>query len=305
MRDKNREKLFPWEPKIENLYQRLKPQTVPIATDDLMATVHGIKGVFRNDNNHFLGAVSPSYTNITNASLEQCIYNFEEADCEVISHGEWFKGKIVWVQLKSSQLTDAIIGDNQDDKMKSTILVASGHAGKLPFTVRGTTIRVVCWNTFLAAMQGNAAINIRHKGEAQERVYAFNEQITEISKATREVYRNFNRMAKVPVTSDQIDNFAHSMLSIERNQPELPTRSVNRLDGMLSQLDATAGNTAWGAFNMVTGYVDHFQYKKEAPAKGDYEFGYKPLLNNPLKQKAYKRMMDYTEKYEQYSKGAE
>jgi hypothetical protein len=68
---------------------------------------------------------------------------------------------------------------------------------------------------------------------------------------------------------------------------------------MIDQLDDVAGMNAWGAFNMVTGYVDHVQNAKTDVGKDNYGFSYNSLLNSRLKQQAYNRMMAYTEKYEE------
>jgi len=302
----NRERRFPWEVKIEDLYRKDN-------CGDIDYTPTGVKGVFRTDNNYCMGAVTPTYKNITNESIENIVYDFEDTGCEYVSHGEWQDGKMIWVQLKSSEIADTCIGTNKEqedqrddyartpDMVKNTILIASGHAGKLPFTVRGTTIRVVCWNTFIAAMRGEAAINIRHKGDAQERVYAYSEQVAEIGKAHRELMYNFNRMKRAPASMEQITKFGYSVLDIDPNVPQdsLHGRTVKRIDGMMDQLDDVAGMNAWGAFNMITGYVDHVQNAKTDVGKDDYGFSYNSLLNSRIKQQAYNRMMAYTEKYEE------
>jgi hypothetical protein len=108
-------------------------------------------------------------------------------------------------------------------------------------------------------------------------------------------------MKRAPASMEQITKFGYSMLNIDPNVPQdsLHGRTVKRVDGMMDQLDDVAGYNAWGAFNMVTGYVDHVQNAKTDDTDKTYGFGYNSLLNSRLKQQAYNRMMAYTEKYEE------
>ena len=314
----NKERRFPWEPKIEDLYQRKTFQTKQDINEKVVQEQFrpsGAKGVFRSDNDYFLGPVTPTYKNISNQSIDEIIYEFEDIGCEYITHGEWQKGKMLYCQLTSSDTSDMVVGTDkeiedynddyarQPDMVKNTILIATGHAGKLPFTVRNTAIRVVCWNTFVMALSGDAAISIRHKGDAQNRVLAYKDQVNALGAAHRDLMLNFNRMKRAELSAGDIDQFAHDILKINKNVPidSLHGKTVKRIDSMLEQHDDKAGNNAWGAFNMVTGYVDHFLNAKSSTEKGAYDFGYKQLLNAPLKLQAYNKLMAYTEQMEAYS----
>ena len=314
----NRERRFPWEPKIEDLYQRRTFQTKQDVNEQIVQEDYrptGAKGVFRSDNNYFLGPVTPTYKNISNQSLDEIIYEFEDIGCEYLTHGEWQSGKMLYCQLKSTDASDMVVGTDkeiedynddyarQPDMVKNTILIATGHAGKLPFTVRNTAIRIVCWNTFVMALSGEAAISIRHKGDAQNRVIAYKEQVNALGMAHRELMLNFNRMKRAQLTAEEIESFGYQMLKVDKNTPtdSLHGKTVKRVDSMLEQHDGTAGNNAWGAFNMVTGYVDHFLNARDDAKYGAYDFGYKQLLNAPLKVQAYKKLMAYTEQMEAYS----
>ena len=256
----------------------------------------------RDDNYSVLGGVvTDMYAPLTNKLFESIVYEFESSGCKVISYGEWMNGGIIWVQMSHDGMPSEVIGGLTNDKVKSTVLLTTGHGGLSPLKVMATTIRVVCWNTFLTAVStGDRIATVTHKGDAVQKVYECKTAINELCTSVKDIYANFNRLSEVKVTERFVDKFARRVLSFPDDYTDVSTRKLNQHETMLTYFNDGNNNlNLWGAFNMVTGYVDHHLnnttdgLKTKFAVDSKYAFSHKSLLGSGhhIKASAYKLLM--------------
>ena len=294
-----------WNPFTENKKRTLWNWEVtekPISYCDMNGE-HGIiipkhKAIVRNDNNHCLGVVSTKYHSLENKDMENFCNTLEKAGATYENHGEFKDGRIIWAQYSHNDLPSLDMNEGKEntpeDKVKSKILVANGHAGEMSVSMLSTTIRIICQNTFIAAMQeGTAYFKQRHTRVVKDSVLQFQDKIEQMSIATKEVLDSFNRWNEIKITDDAAMTIVNKAIQI----PELPTvtKKKDRVQGqmflsqrgfnnreraMLCYNQDMANGSLWGAFNAVTYYVDHDSGKRK-----DY---YKDFGNgNLIKKRAY------------------
>ena len=266
------------------------------------------KAIVRSDNNHCLGVVSTKYHSLENRDMEKFCNTLEKAGATYENHGEFNDGRIIWAQYTHSDLPSLDMNEGKEntpeDKVKSKILVANGHAGEMSVSMMSTTIRIICQNTFIAAMQeGTAYFKQRHTKVVKDSVLQFQDKIEQMSVATKEVLDSFNRWNDIKITDDAAMTIVNKAIQI----PELPavTKKEDRRQGqmflsqrgfnnreraMLCYNQDMANGSLWGAFNAVTYYVDHDSGKRK-----DY---YKDFGNgNLIKKRAYGLCNAYERSY--------
>jgi hypothetical protein len=143
-------------------------------------------GLYRNDNNKWLGTVGKTYVLMQNATLAE---NIIEASMDVSKKfrgGELDAGKKVYYQ---AQLEDSKIAN---DTIKRYITALNSHDGSASIGFGFTNQVVVCKNTFHIALKD--VTRFRHTSTAQERVEIARIQINKMLKEENGLMENYKRM---------------------------------------------------------------------------------------------------------------
>jgi phage/plasmid-like protein (TIGR03299 family) len=259
----------------------------PIVTVPLQAQVgpFGLQGLDtgykalvleRTVNGHIerdvLSVVSDTYEPVQNSEVFEFFQPAIEAGyCSFESAGSLYGGKRVWALARINGCeSDVVAGD----PIKSYFLLVNSHDGTKRVTCGGTDIRVVCANTEkMATGRGSEMIKIKHtKG-----VHVALDQVRNIVdfqknrfEATLEQMR---ALARVGVDSVTLAKYVREVFEPEilLSNPKEHTRDVayaRLLSKIIPAFEgvgaAGRGNnlpgvrgTLWGAFNAVTGYLNH------------------------------------------------
>lgn len=235
---------------------------------------------YRTDCNKVLGtSVGRQYGIVQNEDalgvVDQIMQN--NKNIEIETAGCLDDGRISFLTLKMTQPVSVAKGDDYFQY----ILVVNSFDGTTPIMCLYTNIRVVCWNTFSAALVGRHkgySYVIKHTATSQSRMKeALNilAKQKEIEKLSLEA---FQRMHGTPFTSQQMKDFAFNVLlndteitAIQQGKPlestkadkgAASTRKLNMIDGILEFTETGIGQdmargTAWNAFQGVTGFFSN------------------------------------------------
>ncbi len=224
------------------------------------------KAVVRDDNSVVLSLMGKNYTPIKNSERAKWANELVSAGSAMFkSVGVIGAGEVSWML---AELPDDLDFGLQDDKLKRYLLFADSYDGSLKFTTKFTTIRPVCMNTFHKAIEQNANVQAQHQAfRHTPNVLEHIDDVRDALKLVDSYYANLGgqlaKLAQQDLTKDQAYGFFQEVLGIVDDGQEVSTRLYNKLGKMtdLYEGDALgaelAGQTAWGALNAVTEYVDH------------------------------------------------
>lgn len=217
-------------------------------------------GIFRADNDAFLGAVGDRYNPIQNhmmgESLDMIIGNIDGAHYE--SAGALGKGETVWAMAK---IPESIrVGE---DVSEPYLLFSNSHNGKGAAQVRLTATRVVCENTLNVALKsGSSFFRITHHRESERKVEEAVKAIHGIREQIGGLNGVFNALAGQKLTMEQINAFLNTLMPVKEGEES--TRNKNKKTAILSLYEMNDNNafpeqrgTAFNMLNAVTAYVDH------------------------------------------------
>lgn len=219
-------------------------------------------GIYRNDNNKWLGTVGKTYEIMQNATLAENIIEASMDISEKFRGGELYGGKKVYYQ---AQLQDTQIAN---DTIKRYITGLNSHDGSSSIGFGFTNTVVVCQNTFYMAMK--EVNRFRHSASAQQRVELAREEIRRVLKVESGLMDNYKRMAdtkiNTAVTKRVIaDLFKFSEEDFDKETKDFSTKKVNDIakfsDILESELNSH-GQTLWGLFNAVTWKTNHQDVKE-------------------------------------------
>jgi phage/plasmid-like protein (TIGR03299 family) len=184
-------------------------------------------------------------------------------------------GEVIWLLAR----IDRTLRIGRDDIVEPYALMANSHDGSTAFSIRLTTIRVVCQNTLALAMRERIGQHFRRSHQGSFAAHA--EAAREFFQATLHeldfVAQAFTHLSKQSCDDEQFEHLLEALLPEPRrprngaHNPVLQRRwerqvaevratraTISRLrqGGKGASLDSARG-TLWGALNAVLEYVDH------------------------------------------------
>jgi phage/plasmid-like protein (TIGR03299 family) len=229
------------------------------------------KVLVRSDDHTVLGVVGPDYTPVQNQTLAELAYALRDASSEqgvkIESAGSIRGGKRVWFLIQAPSVE---IG-GKGDVTTPYLMLANGHDGGESLKAFGTNVRVVCANTYRAALgQARDVISFRHTSGINHRVEhlktTINTWFASISKG-----REFaSALAARKMTRTQVQDLWVEV--IQRLDGEIPAKPTNGweersreqaiagLSHMAQVFDRESqqfGATAWVAANAATNWIQH------------------------------------------------
>lgn len=223
------------------------------------------KAVVRDDNSVVLSLMSKNYTPIQNSERAKWANELVSAGSAVFkSVGVIGAGEVSWML---AELPNEVDFGLPNDTLKQYLLFADSYDGSLKFTTKFTTIRPICLNTFHAAMGQNSGIASEHQGfkhtpNVLERMETVRETLGLVDIYYKNLSEELAKLAQKNLTKNEAWGFFQETLGIVNENQEVSTRLFNKLVKLsdLYEGDAigseAAGQTAWGALNAVTEWVD-------------------------------------------------
>jgi len=237
-------------------------------------------GIYRNDNNKWLGTVGRQYEIMQNATLAENIIEASMDISEKFRGGELYGGKKVYYQ---AQLQDTLVAN---DTIKRYVTGLNSHDGTSSIGFGFTNQVVVCRNTFHIAMKDVS--RFRHSASAQQRIEIARQEINRILKIESGLMDNYKRMAdskiSTVVTKRVIaDLFNFNDDDFEKDTKDFSTKKINELTKFNKILESelqSHGQTLWGLFNAVTWKTNHQDVKENKSLENVMVgSGYKKNLN--------------------------
>jgi len=221
-----------------------------------------------------LGVVSDRYRLVQNPEA----LAFGEALIDKIGGGVWetagtlMDGSWAWGLIRMPE--DMLIGGLPDEAMERRLLITNTFDGSSSVRVKATTTRVVCSNTWAAALAGAGSIyTVRHMGNLAG-------QMAEAERALGIAYKHDELLASLgsellshKVTERFVAEWAETILPMPTG-PEVGERArQNQLDRrtglLLTWKEAenleNVRDTAWGAMQAAVEWDEHHRYGSREP----------------------------------------
>lgn len=225
----------------------------------------GARSLIRTDTGAELDTVGGVYTPIKNAEICEFFRGYVEAgELTLETAGVLDGGKYVWALAKMKK--GFTVGAN--DRVEGYVFLANPHQYGKGATAKFTATRVVCWNTWQAALAGpGAATKIWHVGAFDaERRAAVQEEMGIARDRLKSFRAAATRLADLQLSLSEARQLAGRILRPKATMPdddhwaEAPREVVRVIT--LYQGEAkgallpSAKDTAWGLFNAITQYTD-------------------------------------------------
>jgi phage/plasmid-like protein (TIGR03299 family) len=176
------------------------------------------------------------------------------------------EGERIWVMAKMPKAMEIVRGD----ECFKYLLLSNTHSGDGSVMVKFTTVRVVCQNTLMLAMEdGQKAYRVRHSKQMQFKLG----ELAGFLAITEDVFLKakelFKRLANVQMIDGRLGHYLEAVFprsDAQKKKGEKPLRW-----GFLQQLFETEDDlqlpgvqgTLWGAYNAVTRFEDYKQPQQE------------------------------------------
>jgi phage/plasmid-like protein (TIGR03299 family) len=214
-----------------------------------------------------LGLVSRRYQPLQNVEA------FEFFDPIVGDHKAYFEtagvlgqGERIWVMARMPEAMEIVKGDD----CFNYLLLSNTHSGDGSVIVKFTSVRVVCQNTLMMAMEdGQKAYRVRHSKKMQFKL----DELASFLSITQKVFQNakdtFQMLAKVEMTQERLDEYLESVFprtTAQKKKRERPARWTYLQEIFEATPDLQIPHvqgTMWAAYNAITRFEDYKQPQQE------------------------------------------
>lgn len=186
-----------------------------------------------------------------------------------VSAGDFGGGRRIYVQAKLPG--DIQFAGNRDDRGDKLVTFITSHDGSLPVSALFTPVRIVCQNTFNAALDSKD--HVRRKHTASLNLDTIRHQLGIMNRQFDILANLSEKLAGVRFGDGQIKGLLEVSGLIPTKAAgdgELSSRAANITafvtglfagNGKGANMDGSKG-TAWGAWNALTEYIDHHRSTK-------------------------------------------
>jgi phage/plasmid-like protein (TIGR03299 family) len=177
-------------------------------------------------------------------------------------------GSRVMIQAKMPESSEVLKGDD----LANYLTICTNHDGKGSVKAYFTSIRMACTNqmTMLNTKEFKASkrsVAIRHSANANKRIQVAGRLLMEGAKSWDIIRENAKIMADKSVTRQQTIDYINQMFPEPKKEEGKRSADHNKKkrDAIMELVDHGKGTeiagvkgTAWGLFNAVTEYQDHY-----------------------------------------------
>lgn len=247
--------------------------------------------LYRSDTKAQLGIVSPSYKIVQPGEVLEFFRDVvARGDMNIETAGSLDGGRKVWALAKTNQ-DFRIMGQ---DKVEGYLLLATSFDGTLSTRAQFTSVRVVCNNTLQMSLKDAKGISIPHSSEFKADGVKIDLGI--LDGGFKQFEEQANMLANRRLTSKESMTYIMQVLTGEIDPEKLSTRAANTVKGVHALYMGrgkgssfrSAENTAWGALNAITEYVDHEQGRNANNRFRSAQFGQGAEMKNKALDTAMK-----------------
>lgn len=226
-------------------------------------------GIFRTDNQEFLGSVGAGYEPIQHQEgfgfLDYIVGQENGAHYETA--GSLGKGETVW-GLIDLGLYSGIKGTH--DESNNYLLFKTGHIGNYTFSFQGCRTRVVCQNTLnFALSEGTTNFTVRHTVNYKDKIEQARELVDNFRLTVKNVDDQMELLSRKVIDKDSMINVLDELFPPVNSDGERSTRSKNNIKKILALYESNDDDaipeirgTAYNMLNACTEYVDHYRSTK-------------------------------------------
>lgn len=238
---------------------------------------NGDFALVRDTDEFHLSTVGLTWKEVQNADAFGFFEKFTKKGKMVIeTAGSLWNGRYVWVLARINKAFK--IGKN--DEIRPYLLLASPHVHGKALLMQYTAIRVVCWNTFCAAI--GASLKGDGTGFRVPHSMAFDDTTQEKAEEalglaieqTEEFKEVVTLLSKKKMTTKQSDDYFCDILQFDPKKADKKKDGEVKEPRMLPMFRAalthapgqelpSALGTLWGSFNAVTATIDHHTGRKD------------------------------------------
>jgi len=239
----------------------------PLFSDDGLATES--YGIFRNDNNQWLGTAGERYTPYQNSQLvERMVELTDTAGIPITSGGSLQGGKKIYLQ---AELEQERVGASN---IKRYITAMNSHDGSTSIAFGVANKVLVCSNGFYRTLKEMKSKH-RHTINAESSISI---SISQLQNAIREEFnliQTYKAFDATKLTDEAVDRTIRALFKVSLDAPSntVSTRKFNQVrsfsDSLATEIH-THGNTLWSLFNAVTRYTNHVAAPSSEDAKNTY-----------------------------------
>ena len=179
------------------------------------------------------------------------------------------EGERIWVMARMPGAMEIVRGD----ECFKYLLLSNTHTGEGSVSVKFTSVRVVCQNTLMMALEdGQKAYRVRHSRMMQFRL----DELGKFLAITQQVYQQaeelFKQLAKTQMIEQRLDHYLEAVFPRSEAQKKNGNRPqrwdfVKKLFESRQDLQMPGvKGTLWGAFNAITRFEDYKQPQQEEGA---------------------------------------
>ena len=256
--------------KMANMdFEVVKRQLQDPQSGDLVDTF----GIFRTDNNAFLGNVGDRYTPIQNEfqfKFMDSILGAGNAHYETA--GVLGKGERVFMLANLSEEYDL---HGTGDKHKAYLAGVGSHDGSSAQRFFTTEVRIVCANTLQVALgkAGKAGVAVKHTVNAEQRILSKVNVLEAGRDAFKTTMEKLEILAEKQVNSEVVATSLAQLFDLDMAK-DLPTKTMNTLETIKNLFESNDKDafpefrgTAYNLLNAITEYTDHYKNVRETAGR--------------------------------------
>jgi len=226
-------------------------------------------GIFRNDNNQWLGTAGERYTPYQNSQLvERMVELTDVAGIPITKGGELQGGKKIYLQ---AELEQERVGASN---IKRFITAMNSHDGSTSIAFGVANKVIVCSNGFYRTLKEMKSKH-RHTRNAESSISVSISQLQDAIREEFNLIQTYKSFDATTLTDEAVDRTIRAMFKVSLDAPEdsVSTRKSNQVksfaDSLVTEVN-THGKTLWSLFNAVTRYTNHVAAPQGEDAKNTY-----------------------------------
>lgn len=212
-----------------------------------------------------LGVVGASYRPVQNiAALNFMDDIIGRGEAHYQSVGNLGNGSLIWMLAQIPSTSTAV------DKIERYLLMSTSHNGVSPVMVAAIDFRIWCANQIQAAIRkAKNKFRIRHTTNVELKMAEARKAFDGSVHYFNSMDEIFDKLKEIKFTETQLLALVEKVFALEAAEDARSKRQVNRLEGIQEQIVNLSHSgmgthlpgvkgTAWGAYNAVTEYLDHY-----------------------------------------------
>lgn len=222
--------------------------------------------VVRDDNDAYLGSVSPNYETVQNEDLLRLINPMvEEGLLTIENMGYLNNGARVFAQAIVNKEFQ-VIGEDY----KGYITLLNGHVGNASVAIGTSSVRVICGNTFSMAYQGLGE-KYRHSEGVNERFLSSDTVVNFVNGAMKKYSEYVEKLATTNCTHAQFRKAVEEIY--QKEVKDMRASFVDQLNNLFYNGRGNEGRTMYDAFNAITEYGSNYSRKSDSGRFNYVNFG--------------------------------